>query len=63
MYLGKLLSEEYDIAPRQDKTFEKSRIRYEQKLDTIKLHEIDDSYEYLDFLKVKMDNDKSGSRI
>lgn len=50
LYLGKLLSGQYGIAPREDPSYDASRVLYEHKLENIRLGETTDLHQYLPLL-------------
>jgi len=50
MYLGQMLQSEYGIAPREDKSFEKSGEVYARMVENISLYETEDIYQYLSML-------------
>lgn len=50
LYLGELLAEEYGIAPREDASYDASRLLYEHNLQNLRLQSTTDIYEYLSLL-------------
>lgn len=50
LYIGKLLSEEYGIAPREDTSYDASRQLYQHKLENLHLATVTDIYQYLPLL-------------
>ena len=50
LYIGKLLSEEYGIAPREDASYDASRQLYQHKLENLHLAATTDIYQYLPLL-------------
>ena len=50
LYIGKLLTEQYGVAPRYDESYVKSGAYYEHKLKNIELSETTDIYKYMDMI-------------
>ncbi len=50
LYIGKMLAEQYGIAPREDSSYNASRQLYEHNLQNIRLQDTTDIYEYLPLL-------------
>ena len=49
-YLGKLLAEDYGIAPRQDASYDASRLVYQHKMENLQLRRTEDLAAYLPLL-------------